>query len=271
MTTADEKLANPLPAPQGLCPQCGQPLGNARDNAVPHGVSGWSWGAFFLNVIWAIANRTWLGLLMFVPYLWFVMPFVLGYKGREWAWQNRRWESVEQFNRAQRDWSIAGVVAACVVIVVAILAGPQYDDYAVEARLSKVLSTLDPIKYALAQAYQENGCVPAMHTIVTVANQGQPATKDWATLGFSVMPNLPREIKRLEFSAQETPEIVVELDQIDKEVNGTTLRVKMIAAGNGLSWQSELTSGNQRAQHYIQRHASPAPDGPAPVRIARCR
>ena len=31
-------------------------------------------------------------------------------KGRQYAWQNKRWSSVEHFNSVQKKWSIAGVI-----------------------------------------------------------------------------------------------------------------------------------------------------------------
>lgn len=76
---------------------------------LPEGIKGWSWGAFLLNWIWAISNKTWIGLLCFVPVVGIVMPFILGFKGREWAWENNSWESVEHFNRVQKKWSTWGI------------------------------------------------------------------------------------------------------------------------------------------------------------------
>ena len=69
---------------------------------VPDEIKGWSWGAFFLNWIWAIGNKTWIGFLVFVPFVGFIFLFVLGSKGREWAWKNKDWESVEHFNKVQK-------------------------------------------------------------------------------------------------------------------------------------------------------------------------
>jgi hypothetical protein len=97
------------------CPHCGaqqQALagsGLRGTGPLPPGVAGWSWGAFLLNWIWAIGNRTWIGLLALVPYFGFIMAILLGIKGREWAWRSRPWASVEEFNRAQRLWSMWGV------------------------------------------------------------------------------------------------------------------------------------------------------------------
>jgi len=55
-----------------------------------------------LNWIWGIGNNTLIALLMFVPLVNVVMPFVLGAKGSSWAWRNRRWEGVEHFKDAQK-------------------------------------------------------------------------------------------------------------------------------------------------------------------------
>ena len=127
------------------CPHCGAPQGlpTAGEKAIPDGVKGWSWGAFLLNWIWAIGNRTWIGLLALIPYLGFIMAIVLGIKGREWAWKNKEWESLEHFNRVQRKWSawalgIVGV-SLCIAIIgiVAAIAIPAYHDYTTRANAAK--------------------------------------------------------------------------------------------------------------------------------------
>ncbi|MBA4418402.1 MAG: hypothetical protein C0392_10915 [Syntrophus sp. (in: bacteria)] len=71
---------------------------------VPAEIDRWNWGAFLLNWIWGIGNNTFIALLMFVPFVNFVMVFVLGVKGSSWAWRNKRWESVEHFKAIQRKW-----------------------------------------------------------------------------------------------------------------------------------------------------------------------
>lgn len=72
---------------------------------VPPGVAGWSWGAFIFGWFWAVCNKTWIGLFALIPGLGFIMHLVLGFKGREWAWQNDDWDSVEHFLRVQQRWS----------------------------------------------------------------------------------------------------------------------------------------------------------------------
>ena len=77
--------------------------------ALPDEIRGWNWGAFLLNWIWGLGNNTFIALLMFVPVVNLVMPFVLGAKGNAWAWQNAKWENVDHFRRTQRIWTWAGL------------------------------------------------------------------------------------------------------------------------------------------------------------------
>lgn len=85
-------------------------------NVLPEGVGRWNWGAFLLNWIWGIGNNTFIALLMFVPLVNVVMPFVLGARGDAWAWRNGRWDSVAHFRRVQRGWAIWGVIVWLAVI-----------------------------------------------------------------------------------------------------------------------------------------------------------
>ena len=116
-------MDNVYKAPQAdLVTQGENTSGMGQGHSIPEGVKGWSWGAFLLNWIWAIGNRTWIGLLALVPYLGIVMTIILGFRGREWAWQNKQWESVEHFNRVQKKWSFWGVMLIIIPFTIGILA-----------------------------------------------------------------------------------------------------------------------------------------------------
>lgn len=80
-----------------------------NNKPIPPEVKGWNWGAFMLTWIWGICNGTLISLLSLIPGVHFVMMFVLGFKGNEWAWANKEWASVEQFHRAQRRWAVWGL------------------------------------------------------------------------------------------------------------------------------------------------------------------
>ena len=111
--------------------------GSGKSAVLPEGVRGWSWGAFLWNWIWAPFNRTWIGLLALVPYIGIVVVIYLGIKGRELAWRNKRWDSLEHFNRVQRSWSKWGLIIIVGVFGIGILAAialPAYQGYVMRAR-----------------------------------------------------------------------------------------------------------------------------------------
>lgn len=95
--------------------------GMGKDQPIPDGVTGWSTGAFVLNWIWSIFNKTWIGLICLVPLVGPFMALYLGFDGRKLAWQNKRWDSVEHFNKVQKKWSVwALVILAIPVFFIAI-------------------------------------------------------------------------------------------------------------------------------------------------------
>ncbi|MFT4937872.1 MAG: hypothetical protein ACI88A_000894 [Paraglaciecola sp.] len=106
--------------------------GQGKVDSLPDGVKGWSWGAFLLNWIWAIGNKSWIGLIALIPYIGFIMAIVLGFKGRQWAWENKRWESLEHFQTTQKKWSFWGVVLVIgfmILGIVAAIAIPAMQSY----------------------------------------------------------------------------------------------------------------------------------------------
>jgi Tfp pilus assembly major pilin PilA len=128
------------------CPHCGAvqriaPV--ATGDSIPDEIKGWSWGAFLLSWIWAIGNRTWIGLLALIPYVGFIMAIVLGVKGREWAWKNKQWDSVEHFNKVQKRWSFWGVMLVLGIFIVGVLLAisiPAYQGYVKKAHQAQLSS-----------------------------------------------------------------------------------------------------------------------------------
>lgn len=126
--------------------------GHGPASTVPPEIDRWNWGAFLLHWIWGIGNRTWIALLMFVPFVNFVVMLMLGFRGSAWAWRNRRWDSVEQFRRVQRRWAWwgAGIWAATLLGFVVMVAGLMHGFKQSEA-----------YRLSLAQA-QQNEAVAAI-------------------------------------------------------------------------------------------------------------
>jgi hypothetical protein len=139
----------PLPAPMAP-PPLPPPAGDFANNSgqgpgtpVPAELQGWSWAAFLMNWIWCIPHNAWLGLVVtlggglvggILGHVHVPIPLALvgaiwcGVKGNEWAWQNRRWESIQQFRDTQSVWLkwgiallIVGVVFAIVFAIIAVV------------------------------------------------------------------------------------------------------------------------------------------------------
>jgi hypothetical protein len=67
-----------------------------------------------------------------MPYVGIVVCIYLGIQGRELAWRNKRWESLEHFNRVQKNWSVWAFVFILGIAGIGILAAiviPAYHGY----------------------------------------------------------------------------------------------------------------------------------------------
>lgn len=110
----DAPTPNPgVAAPPPIPPPAPSPtVGN------PDAPRGWNWGAFFFSWIWGIFNKVWISLLAFVPGVGIIMPFVLGFKGTEWAWKaSGGTKTVDEFRTNQHRWAVAGFTVLVVVLV----------------------------------------------------------------------------------------------------------------------------------------------------------
>jgi len=119
-----------------FCPQCGQNLrvvvtpentsGQGESAMVPEEVKGWSWAGFVLTWIWGVFNGVLISLLALIPFPPFQLAWaiVLGIKGREWSWRNKKWDSVEHFKNTQRPWDIVGIVLFAIGMVALLVVVP---------------------------------------------------------------------------------------------------------------------------------------------------
>ena len=98
--------------------------GQGKSGAVPAEIKKWNWGAFLLNWIWASSNEVYYPIFLYLVLpINVVMMFLLGAKGNEYAWQNKRWDSIEQFQSVQKKWAWSAV--ACYLVLTSILIATQ--------------------------------------------------------------------------------------------------------------------------------------------------
>ncbi|HEX9997302.1 MAG TPA: hypothetical protein VGB45_09180 [Abditibacterium sp.] len=118
----------PIAAPTGESPFVQQlppganNSGMGAQSVLPDELKGLNGGAFFLTLFWAISHSVWIGLICLVPYVGWIISFVLLFKGNEMAWQNRKWESVAQFKEVQRKWLIWGIILFVVSLILGVAA-----------------------------------------------------------------------------------------------------------------------------------------------------
>jgi ABC-type Fe3+ transport system permease subunit len=74
--------------------------------------------------IWGLGNSTYIALLALLPVVNIVMAVILGIKGGQWAWKNRRWDNIEQFTRVQGLWTAFGfgLLAGCLLALAIVIA-----------------------------------------------------------------------------------------------------------------------------------------------------
>ena len=81
---------------------------------LPSELEGLNWGAFFLPLFWCISHNVIWGIFFRGTFFSFIFLF----KGNEMAWQNRRFESTEQFKVVQKKWFLWGIGLELLAILI---------------------------------------------------------------------------------------------------------------------------------------------------------
>ncbi|MBX9685388.1 MAG: hypothetical protein K2X27_01725 [Candidatus Obscuribacterales bacterium] len=170
-----------------------------KDKNVPPEVRGWNWGAFFFTWIWGICNGTLISLLSLIPGVHFVMMFVLGYKGNEWAWRNKEWPSVEQFHSTQRKWAVAGIVIWLIGLVLLILIPIGLLGWGVSTEMPEIrgmISDFDPhhkyCNYALEEAERDSRCTGELGAPLSFRGRAELARDRYGHTEVSIPVRGPR-------------------------------------------------------------------------------
>lgn len=120
-----ERAIGPQPETQPARPPIpahtnGQPPAADVDQAVAVELAKWNWGAFLLTWVWGVFNGVFRSFLVLVPIYGIWEWILLGKNGNRWAWETKRWQTVEAFHSTQRKWAIAAVVT-CVLLVLIVI------------------------------------------------------------------------------------------------------------------------------------------------------
>ena len=151
-----------------------------------------NWGAFGLGFIWGIGNNIYVKnliipcIIVFVLWLFKIlnviwhMPiigiplyigiifgplFYFGKNGNRWAWNERTWNSIQEFSATQKKWAIGVLIiytiitflAICFIISLSITSKDKYTNTAI--RLINILMSDFNYKYA------ENGSKAAEYVV----------------------------------------------------------------------------------------------------------
>jgi len=114
----DRVIGAPEPTQPTVVPPAGgtqpQPSEEAR---IEEELAKWNWGAFLLSFIWGSFNGVGRAWLVWVPIYGFYELFLLGKNGNRWAWEGKRWQTIDAFHATQRKWAIWGWVCTPLVIL----------------------------------------------------------------------------------------------------------------------------------------------------------
>lgn len=83
----------------------------------------WNWGAFVDTLGFSIGNRAYLGLLTLIPVFGLVWVFITGFKGEQWALENKEnsYRDEEEFRKVMDSWKRAGFVQFIIYIALFVL------------------------------------------------------------------------------------------------------------------------------------------------------
>jgi type IV pilus assembly protein PilA len=144
--------------------------------------------------------------------------------------------------RIQKGFTLIELMIVVAIIgILAAVAIPQYQDYTVKAKLSKVQSTLAPVKTALALFFQEQGGFPT-------------AASAWTSLGIaSTGPSIPNELSGITVAAS-TGAITATINNVKaSDIDTTTLILtpSTVTGQTAMTWAPTCTSTNAVLKKYF--------------------
>ncbi len=108
-----------------VCPYCGENL-YPEPTELEQELEKFNWGAFLCALIWGLGHNCWWCLLLIpislIPYVGIVFTiifsFFMGNYGNKIAWKYKKWESLEEFRKTQRQWVIISLLITSFLIII---------------------------------------------------------------------------------------------------------------------------------------------------------
>ena len=142
-------------------------------------------------------------------------------------------------NRIQKGFTLIELMIVVAIIgILAAVAIPQYQDYTVKAKLSKVSGYAQPIKTAIALFYQEQGGFGF-------------TTDNWASIGLATAPSATNEVQGNASITTGTGAIVLTLTNIKAAtIDGTTITMTPTPGSTAIEWVNSCTSADPIIKKY---------------------
>jgi type IV pilus assembly protein PilA len=151
-------------------------------------------------------------------------------------------KEIKMMKQMQKGFTLIELMIVVAIIgILAAVAIPAYQDYIVKAKLSKVITAVDPLKLAIAQYVQEQG------SYVTVAGVANSNGAGWTSLGLSSFATPITEAPKIAFNTAGTGganQITVELGGIrstttnGKTIDGLTITMEPTLGTSVMTWKN---------------------------------
>jgi type IV pilus assembly protein PilA len=133
------------------------------------------------------------------------------------------------------------MIVVAIIGILAAVAIPAYQDYVVKAKLSKVQSTLDPVKLALSMYYQEIGSFPVATETATNPPVAIAAGGLFNSIGITPnTPILPAELTSVVVTGPAgglTVNMVLTFQGIKATtIDGLTATITGTGGGTAITW-----------------------------------
>ncbi len=140
------------------------------------------------------------------------------------------------------------MIVVAIIGILAAVAIPAYQDYVIKAKLSRVQSTLDPLKLTLGAYAQENGSYPnftAQKILYSAIPAPVVAGDVWTSLGMTFQPKMPAELASLQYDfaagasgAQDTVTLLMTFapSGVGTGIDGLALEQQAEFSGTGVTW-----------------------------------